>query len=269
MEIKNLKATDLAEIVDCTLEAFKNYFVQMPASLTYWKSRHQGARVDYELSFGAFEDGKLIGFIINGIDEVDGKLTAFNTGTGVIEKYRGLKIVDQLYDFAMPYFKEKNVQQCQLEVIQENKRAIRVYERIGFEIKRNLKCFKGELKASNTNIDIHQTSFDKLGKVDHYYSWDHKNIAIQILSDKYECYGVWNEEGKSVGHFVINTEHDYLAQLETEHDDYESLLNGVCKISKALRIINVDERLEERIKMFEKFGLENNINQFEMEMEVV
>jgi len=268
MEIRNLKNVGLDKIVECSLEAFKNYAVPMPTSLDYWDARYKGARVDYELSYGAFENGKMVGFIINGIDQIGGELTAFNTGTGVIEAFRGQKIVDQLYDYAMPFFRQKGITKCQLEVIQTNKRAIRVYERIGFKIIRQLKCFKGELNHSSDNMKLQKTDFEHVKQPDIHYSWDHKNKAINILSDKYETYHVINEEEKNIGYFVINVSNNYLAQFESISNNYSDLLKGVSKISNEIRVINVDEKLSEKIAVLKDFGLVNNIDQFEMEMKI-
>jgi ribosomal protein S18 acetylase RimI-like enzyme len=107
--------------------AFDGYFVKMPDSLDYWATRFKQARVNYHYSFGVFDASRLVAFIIQGMDIHDGQLTAFNTGTGVLPAYRGQKLVDRLYDHAIPRLKERGIQKCQLEVIQENERAIRVY----------------------------------------------------------------------------------------------------------------------------------------------
>ncbi len=55
-----------------------------------------------------------------GVDEHYGKLTAHNDGTGVIPTYRGNQLVDKMYEVAIPRFKAKGIEQCTLEVIQEN-----------------------------------------------------------------------------------------------------------------------------------------------------
>jgi len=91
IEIRDLANTKLSTIVDCLLIAFDGYFVKMPSDVHYWANRYKGARVDFSLSFGAFEGDKLVAFIINGIDDDKGMRTAFNTGTGVIPRRFFLK----------------------------------------------------------------------------------------------------------------------------------------------------------------------------------
>ncbi len=268
MELRNLKEVGLDQIVECLLESFKNYFVPMPSNLSYWETRYKGARVNYELSYGAFEKDRLVGFIINGIGEVEGQLTAFNTGTGVIEEYRGQQLVDQLYKYSFPYLLTAGIERCELEVIQANKRAIRVYERIGFDVKRKLKCYKGELKEESNNLELKEVNFEHKKQIDNKYSWDHKNKTIKLLKDKYETYEVLKGERQPIGYFVINKEYNYLAQIESTTNNYTEILKGVSKLSKEIRIINVDEKLDKRIKDFEEYGLINTLDQYEMEMRI-
>ncbi|GHA45979.1 hypothetical protein GCM10007103_28780 [Salinimicrobium marinum] len=110
MQIRNLEGIPIETVVTSLLEAFSDYFVKMPAEVAYWESRFKGAGVDWKSSFGIFDEKKLVAFIINGIDLHQGKLTAFNTGTGVLPAYRSRKAVDQLYEFAFPYFRESGTE---------------------------------------------------------------------------------------------------------------------------------------------------------------
>jgi len=270
MKIQNLSNTRLKDIVACTCDAFSDYFVKMPSDVEYWRKRYKGARVNYELSFGVFDQEKLVAFIINGIDTVDGTSIAFNTGTGVIEAYRGKQLVDKMYEFANPFLKKHGIQKCQLEVIQKNGRAIRVYERIGFKIQRGLNCFKGEIIADAENIKIQKVNFQDFIKEPnphhHFYSWDNVNPAILNLQDNYETYIVNNAQGP-IGHFVINPT-GYVAQLEAKDGQFTGLMNGIAQISKAIRINNVDDRRTTMIEKLEKHGIANVINQYEMEMDI-
>ena len=102
MQIKSLQHISLEQIVECLLIAFEGYFVHMPTELSYWDNRFRAARVDYGLSFGVFDDDRLVAFIIQGIDIHNGEMTAFNTGTGVVPEYRGLQLVDKIYAHAIP-----------------------------------------------------------------------------------------------------------------------------------------------------------------------
>ena len=51
----------------------------------------------------------MVGFILHALDKRNNKLTAFNTGTGVISEYRGKRIVNSIYTHALKCLKEKKM----------------------------------------------------------------------------------------------------------------------------------------------------------------
>ena len=120
MYIKNLSDIDFRVLMGCFLKSFENYFVKMPTDHNYYKERWRIANVKYELSYGMFDQEKLVGFMINGVDVRSGNLIAFNTGTGVLPSHRGLQIVKKLYEYAIPVLKKYGINKCKLEVIKEN-----------------------------------------------------------------------------------------------------------------------------------------------------
>lgn len=270
MQIRDLQATPLREIIDCLLISFEDYFVPMPSDIYYWRARFKAARVDLSLSYGAFEGSQLVGFIIHGIDTYRGFYTAFNTGTGVIPPYRGQQVVDQIYQFAVPYLQAKGVEQCALEVIKDNHRAIRVYERIGFAIKRHFLCFKGKLALEPESLDITPVPFQSvqhLRSPHDYYSWDNVKAAIETADALYTTYQV-KAGAKEIGFFTINPTNGYLAQFEAAIEDFPSLLAGIQQIRADLRVNNVDQERAEAILFLLSAGLDNHIDQYEMVMKI-
>jgi len=274
MEIKNLQSISFKEIIHCFSISFADYFVAINDDLLYWENRFRCARVDYALSYGAFENGKMIGFIINGIDYLNGHKTAFNTGTGVIPEYRGQNIVDRLYDFAMEKFRLKGITKCTLEVIQANHRAIRVYERIGFNIKREFNCFKGEIKTTGDAVRFQEIKFEEIKKTTpntnlKYYSWDHQNQAIDIGKETFRCFLVYSGVIK-IGYFIINLKIGQLAQFEIfdekNKENWQLLFNGISILSSSININNVDSRRHDLVWFLNRMSLENHIDQYEMEM---
>lgn len=270
MQIKNLGNTNLEDIVDCMSQSFQNYFVKIPNDVNFWANRYNAARVDYNLSFGAFDNEKLVAFIIHGIDIHNARKTAFNTGTGVLEAHRGKKLVDQIYDFAIPVLKENGITKCMLEVIDKNHRAVRVYERIGFNKDRFLRCFKGEFdvetdmhsKAQEVDIDTLKESILRFQK---FYSWDHSLDAILKGGPQFKTYLVKNEFNKNIGYFILNSTNNSIAQMELlEGKDWNKIFGAIKKINPIIKINNVDDGRKSLIDAFINAGLENHINQFEM-----
>lgn len=269
MKIKSLEQVSLKIIANALAEAFADYFVPMTNDTVYWENRFRIARLDPTLCFGMFDENLLVGFILIGVDNVDGKLTAFNTGTGVLPAYRGKGIVDALYSHALPQFRARSIDQCSLEVIQENHKAIRVYERIGFSKAKLYYCFRGELRPEPENITLKKIDFDDvpLDKRSHYNSWDHTDKAIE-LSFSYSCFEVLKDE-KPAGYFVIDPENGYIPQMNiyNEQTGWNTLFNGIVNLVPEIKVNNVDSRNTILVASL-RSNLNNFINQYEMRMDI-
>ena len=100
-----LSATDLISLYDCFLGAFSDYQVDMQISREQFEQRITRDAVQLEISAGAFDDGKMIGFYMNGAGSWQGKPTAYDAGTGVIPEYRGRGVAKELFAFMVPRLK--------------------------------------------------------------------------------------------------------------------------------------------------------------------
>lgn len=269
MNIRNLAAINTKDIVKCLLSAFSNYFVSLPQSVVYWETRFKAARVDRNLSFGMFDEDKLVGFIITGIDEHEGKLTAFNSGTGVLPEYRGTAIVDKLYEHAIPIFKNCGVEKCMLEVIQENERAINVYRRIGFQIKRNLTSWKGVLPETDLNYRLNKVDFQHILDLGLYraefYSWDNLSEAVQLSEDTKDSYLITDEKEKLKGYFTVGGGGQIVQLHAVENGDLSEVIKSLSNISPEIKFGNIPQERDELLSTIKSFGFKNTVNQYEME----
>lgn len=273
MIVKNLSNTSFEKIIECFLLAFENYFVPMPIDSDYYQKRWEAAKVNFNLSFGMFDEEKLVGFIIHAIDKRNGILTAFNTGTGVIPEYRGKRIVKSIYQYAVNELESNNIKQSTLEVITKNEKAVHLYKNIGFEICKTYKCFNGTIKTNNSSkydlkeIDIKNVNWKQLPNQS-FYSWD--NQKESILRGNYKFFQIiYNSVPESF--FIINSEQNYVAQFDLLNDSnigWKRLFSGIKKISKNIKINNVDTRLVTKIYALNNIGLENIIDQFEMVLKI-
>jgi len=271
--VKKLGNIAFETIIDCFLKSFKNYYVELPTDINYYKQRWELAKVDFNLSYGMFDNEKLIGFIINAVDERNGIKIAFNTGTGVLPEYRGKRIVKSIYDDAIPDLKKNGITKCSLEVITDNMKAIKSYQSIGFEICKTFECYKGAINLATSekvelNKENHSTlDWDNLPNQD-LYSWDfHSKI---IKDGDYSYYQVIKDNFPE-SYFVINPKNGYLAQFEVlieNKGNWNRLFNGIKMITETIRVINIDKRLSEKIDFINSIGLSNTVNQYEMEMEL-
>ncbi len=276
MEIKNLQNTPLNKIVACLSESFANYYVPLPTELDYWQQRFEGARVNFELSFGCFDNDELVGFVIHGIDRINGQLVAYNTGTGVTGKFRGQQITSQIYTYALPYLKQYGVALCTLEVIEQNHLARKVYEHIGFSQGPKLLSFQGMLKEMHgpTTTRLKEVSLadiePEIRQNDAHYSWDNNYSGIKKLEQFYKCYEVDGSDFQ--GYMVVHPARNILVQAETSSgtvESYRSLLYSLRGIMPAFKIINVHENRHNLVEALKEAGLESLINQYEMHMSLV
>jgi len=269
MIVRHLGHTDFNTIMVCFLSAFENYFVKMPTDYNYYKQRWKAAKVNFNLSYGMFDDDKLVGFIINAIDERQGEHIAFNTGTGVIPEYRGRKIVKAIYEHAIPNLRNNGITKSVLEVIIENHKAIKAYEGVGFEICKTYKCFGGELLATESQVRVEETPFHKVSwermPNQDKYSWDFHYKCLKDGNSRY--YNVYSDN-KVESFFAINPDGtiNQLEVLNAKKENWERLLSAVQSISNQVRIINVDDRLVVKLAALENAGLKNTVNQYEMEL---
>ncbi len=88
MEFKTLRKVQLEKIHEAFVDAFSDYQVKM--DLPFSKFHHMMNRRGFspELSLGAFSDGKLVGFVLNGHRIYEGKKTVYDMGTGVVKSHR-------------------------------------------------------------------------------------------------------------------------------------------------------------------------------------
>lgn len=82
MDYRFLKSDDFPARHRTHLEAFSDYAVdsRMTKEQLGRMLVHNGVR--YDLSAGAFDGDEMVGFTINGLDQWDGVLTAYDSGTG-------------------------------------------------------------------------------------------------------------------------------------------------------------------------------------------
>ena len=272
MTTKNLSTTSFDTIVDCFLKSFENYFVKMPTDRNYYRERWKASKVDFNLSYGMFDDEKLVGFILHAIDKRSGVLTAYNAGTGVIPEHRGKKIVKSIYGYALNELKQNGIEKSVLEVITENEKAIRAYKGIGFEIRKRYKCYAGNVKIENPDlfelkeIALQNIDWEKLPNQE-FCSWDFQKETI--LEASYTFYQVLND--KEPESFFIISPKNQLAQLDllnNENKGWKRLFSAIKQVAEKVRIINVDDRLKDKIESLTLFGLENTVDQYEMELKI-
>ncbi|BDD07003.1 GNAT family N-acetyltransferase [Aureibacter tunicatorum] len=268
MEIKTLEKVSFKAIVECFLAAFSDYFVAMPQETSYYEKRWKAAGVDWKYSYGAFDQDKLVAFIIHAVDYRQGKKKAYNTGTGVLPSHRGNKLIKRIYQKAMIDLAKADFNQIELEVIKENIPALRSYQSIGFEISSSYKCYSGEISLGDISEqafelrEIDKGEFDwelSQGK----YSWDYQKPSLVSADYKYYYLVV---HGKPESYFIINATGN-IGQFDVlqENDNaWKRLMKAIASVSNTVKIINVDESNASKVQILERHNLRNTVDQYEM-----
>lgn len=274
MRLSSLSHTPFSQITDCFNEAFRDYFVHLQATADYLQDRWQAAGVDYNLSVGAFEKEKLVGFMILCTGETRGIPTVHNAGTGVVPACRGRRLVAEMYAYALPKLIASGSQQSTLEVITLNEKAIRAYEAVGYKIVRKVHCFSGSVASSaapagnweiKTSSAIHWPLLATLPP--HRATWEQRPEVIAKHAERYECWQLW-AEGSLKASLILNPATGKIEFFSAKKGDEERyglpLLYAVGKKLPVLRVNNVAEEEDGWRRVFEAAGLTHTIDQYEM-----
>ncbi len=186
--------------------AFKEAFSDYALDMSYLREENLRNRwikngVDFASSVGAFAGERLVGFMVIGLDRWQGKAAAFDAGTGVVKGFRGFGVAPGLFDLALAGLREKEIKKFLLEVLQENKPAVKTYKKAGFNIIREFDCFQlaweqARLDAppADEGITIESVEAALLPEFQSFFdwqpSWENSSAAIARIPDEVRLYGL-------------------------------------------------------------------------------
>lgn len=219
--IKSLQNTAFDVIYIAFKEAFKDYETQWTKE-EFQAMLHRRGYVP-ELSFGAFEKDKLIAFTLNGVGFYNNARTAYDTGTGTIKEYRGKGLATKIFAHSLPFLKEALIETYLLEVLQQNTKAIRVYENLGFKIARAFHYFVQKVE----NIKVADRQWDPIYSIksvdlseyktmnsffDFTPSWQNSFDAINRKAKDFKILGAFNDS-ELVGHCILEPKSGDITQI--------------------------------------------------------
>ncbi|NFM18480.1 GNAT family N-acetyltransferase [Clostridium sporogenes] len=261
------------------LNAFSDYQVKMDLPILKFQYMLQRRGYVAKASIGAFNDDILVGFVLNGVRNWDGKLTAYDTGTGVIETYRKQGITSNMLLNVRQLFKEMEVEQYLLEVIQSNTSAFQIYKKQGFKILRDFECFHLDKNKYNpiTTYKVEHINMvnpddwrELKGFWDFVPSWQNSIDSINAISDAF-IYSVVRLNDSIVGYGVIDKKTGDIPQIAV-NKNYRckgiasSIITDLIKNTESnnINVINVDGESKPMKDFLLKLGLEYGVSQYEM-----
>ena len=276
MNTRVLMPGDLSQMLRAFNLAFREYPIPMQQTLPQFEIRIlKKLQMDFSYSPSVWEDDQLIAFIFHKIEKYQEVRTAYNGGTGVLPDHRRQGLVQKMFDFIVPRLKNDKVEQLVLEVLVNNKKAIKSYQAAEFEINRKLLCFKAEKIANTSTPDIH---IKKVESPDWklYQSWA---STVPAFGDSFEMLIksdaeiVWQVEhnSKAIGYLSFQPENGRISQISINpawrgQGIGQHLLFRLKRQFNLphLTVLNVSEDAEEILSFLKKLGFRNEINQWEM-----
>lgn len=272
---------------DAVFEAFDRAFADYEVQLDEEQLRAMLTRRGFDpgLSFAAFDDGKIAAFTLNGTGEFDGLPTAYDTGTGTLEAYRGKGLATRIFEHSIPYLREAGIGHYLLEVLQHNTQAVSVYRKLGFRTTRE---FNYSFQQ-NAEITLGDESPDipcSIGRVapgeiapltgfrDFHPSWQNSAGSIARAAERLVCLGAFSG-GQLIGYGVFEPASGDIAQIAVarpyrRHGVATALLREMVGMNRAdaVKAINTDVRCGPVTAFLHARNIPVRGRQFEMVKEI-
>jgi ribosomal protein S18 acetylase RimI-like enzyme len=261
-------------------EAFSDYVYPFALTESQFSNHLVLNGVDLDRTAGCFVNERLVGFSLNGFGEWDGMPTVYDAGTGVIASYRRRGICESMFEMMLPEFKRDGIRQCLLEVITSNAAAVRLYEKLGFQTRRELALLQcdGDLRVPrpvSQNIvikavdkpdwDLFSTFWDGLP------SWQNAPAAIDRSQRNKTVHCAFIDD-RCVGYMIYSSQVGRAAQMAVDknyrHHGVGTALLQVMRADTAdgypMQVINMDKSLPGVMQFFEDHGFYERLSQYEM-----
>lgn len=278
VEIKSLRGITINQVLDTFNESFSDYLVPMILTADQFNTKLYTENINWDYSIGVFLDETLVAFVLHFDDFEKGRKVLYNGGTGVIPSQRGNRWTQKMYEEFYPIFKEYGIEEVVLEVLAANEKAVKAYQKTGFETERIVKCFKGSLpkdlhKNEELKIQEIETDWENFKSFwDVLPTWQNTPSVLDRMEAK-KVLGAYLKE-ELVGYVIFNPVSKRLNQI-TVHPQHrrkyiaETLLSEMCTNDNSeFVILNVDEDATGLISFLEKMNWTNTVDQLEMRLKV-
>ncbi len=262
------------------LDAFSDYQVNL--DLPFWKFKQMLQRRGYvsELSIGAFKNEMLVGFVLNGFRNWNGKPTVYDLGTGVIVECRRQGITSNMLLNVKELLKQKQVEQYLLEVIKSNTSAVQLYKKQGFELQREFTCFKLDKNKYNpiTTCKVEHVNRIDWGQITDFWdfkpSWQNSIDSINAVPEEFQ-YSIVHFDNTIAGYGVIDKRTGDIPQIAVNRHYRgkgiaRSIMTDMIENTESHRIsvLNVDDESKSTKDFLLKLGFEHSVDQYEMIMKI-
>ncbi|MHC1723104.1 MAG: GNAT family N-acetyltransferase [Aminipila sp.] len=272
----SLDKTNSETLHKAFLEAFSDYQVKLDLPLWKFQQMLQRKGFNPEISIGAFDNDRLVGFVLNGLRTWNGKVTVYDIGTGIIGEYRRQGLTSDMLLRIKKILKAKQVEQYLLEVLQNNKSAVELYQKQGFTVEREFSCFQldkdGFIPMATCKVE-NEANID-LGQLKEFWdckpSWQNSIESICAIPEAF-IFSVVRVDNTIVGYGVIDKRTGDIPQIAV-NKNYRG--NGIARSilttlienteSENFSVINVETEFKPIETFLEKAGFKYEVGQYEM-----
>ncbi|MEP1035677.1 GNAT family N-acetyltransferase [Ekhidna sp.] len=273
MDIRLLLDEDFDPLYKTFKIAFTNNQVSFQPSIEEFRYRlHKKLLLNREISAGSYDGNEMTGFILHSSGIYQGIPTAYNGGTGVLPGFRNQKTAEKIYEFLIPKIQQKFLARILLEVVETNKNAISLYEKIGFTFKRRLKCYKmNKTFESFSEVNVREASIEDVNFS--YTDFEPSFIdSSEHLRRGTEKVLISEKDHNPSGYLIFQPHLGRISQLAVDRIHRQSgvgeaLLGRAQSLAKKpLTIMNIPEDEFGFDTFLTQCGFQNEVNQYEMEL---
>ncbi len=277
--IRSLEKVSNDMLFEAFQEAFKDYEMQLSQPELLRMLHRRGYTP--KLSFGAFSGEKLVSFTFNGTGRFNTHLTAYDTGTGTIEEYRGKGLASRIFEYSIPPLKGAGISQYLLEVLQHNSTAVSLYRKLGFEVSREFNYFtesSSQLRLPNispdSNYKILPVDLTQKEQMSSYWdnppSWQNSFDAVERAPEDFLILGAYSDD-KLVGYCIFEPGSGDITQIAVEKRTRRKGIASLLLLEAiqanqydSVKAINYLTDQTDFSHLMDSFGISKKGQQFEM-----
>ena len=281
IEIKLLTGVSIEIIHNSFKRAFADYVEPFELSVSQLKYMIERRGYNEDISFGAFDDGELIGFTLNGKGIWDSLPTAYDTGTGIIKEYRKQGLATKIFNESLPVLRDNGVKQYLLEVIKSNTKAYNLYKKAGFSVVREFDYFVSKISDIKLTKNVLPNSYSFQNDIkpdwdllrsfwDFAPSWQNSIESIQKKESNFKIIGI-SFEKNIIGYGIIEPETGDIPQfcIEKSHRNRKLatlLFSELLKYSKnkEIKVLNTIVEYKPIKEFMKSLNISPGLGQYEM-----